>query len=101
QEFEEESCHAVNEQERAEYLAIELAALQQPHEHDQIHNFDSGLKQLRGLERHVQRGSGDFVRQVIGKRDAPPVVSFLAVAASGGEATQASDRVAQSEAGSK
>src|ERR1700678_1568997 len=75
--------------------------LQDPHENDQIHHFDRRLKQLGGLERHMQRSSCDLIRQVIGKGYAPPVVSFLAVAASSGEAAQASNGVAQGEAGSE
>ena len=53
QEFEEEAGDAVDEHERAEDLAIEFPALEQPHEKEEVREFDREFKQLRGFQRDV------------------------------------------------
>src|SRR5271166_1983835 len=58
--FQEEPRYAIDEQERAKYLPIELPALQQPHQEEEVRQLDRRLEQLRRLQRHVQRSAGNL-----------------------------------------
>ena len=99
QEFDEESGNTVEDQVRAEDLAIELLALQHPHEHEEIRQFDCRLKQLRGLQGHVQRSIGDAVSNFTCESHAPPRVSGLSETASGGKTANSPDRMTDRQSG--
>src|SRR5271169_4392083 len=80
-------------------LAVEFPAFQQPHQKEEVCEFDRGLEQLCWLKRLSERRSGNGRCQRIGESYAPPVMSFLSVAAPCGEAADASDGVSEGEAG--
>ncbi len=61
--------------------------------------FDGGLDELCGFEGDAERGADEIAGERIGESHAPEMRGGLAPAASGGEAADASDGVAESEAG--
>ncbi len=99
--FKEEAGDTVYEHEGAHDLAIEFPAFQQPHQEEEVRQFNGAFEQLRRLEGYPQRSSGDGVREWIVERYGPPVMGRLTVAASGGEASQAPKSVTESKAGGK
>src|SRR5712692_7747110 len=80
---------------RAKDFAGEPLPLREPQKENENYELTRGLVELRRMQRNAKRGSGQVFRDRIGKRDAPGNVRRLAVAASGGKATQASDGMAQ------
>src|ERR1700740_2184778 len=93
EEFQEEARHSIDNQVRAEHLAIELLALQHPHEQEEVCQLHREFKELGRLKRLVERSSDQIMRHRIGERDAPPAVRGLTKAASRGKTSHPSDRV--------
>jgi len=82
-------------------LTVEFSAFQQPHEKDEIREFDRRFKQLRRFQRNSERCSGNRIRQRIVERYGPPMMRRFTVATSGCEAANASDGVSQGQTGSE
>lgn len=97
EEFEKVASDAVKKQVSAEDLAVEFLPFQHPHEDEEIRQFDGGLEKLGWFERNSKRGSNPGLRQRIFEYHSPEVRSRFAVAATGGEASDAANGVAQSE----
>src|SRR2546427_4034714 len=89
------ACDAVEDRVRAKDFAGEPPPLREPQKENENYELARGLVELRRMQRNTKRGSGQILRGGIGKRDAPGNARRLAVAASSGKATQASDSMAQ------
>jgi len=101
QKLDEEALHTVEHHKDRENLSIEFLAFQEPHEQDEVEKLRAGFNQLRGFDPHTQRCATDGIGQGIGEGDAPKMVGRLAIAATGGEASEAPEDVAEGEARSK
>ena len=84
-----------------QHLPVEFLALEQPHQNEEIRQFDRRFEKLRGLERYSQRRVGIQIGDGIGKRHAPEVTGRLAIATACGEASYSADGVPHREAGRK
>ena len=98
-EFQEIAGHAVENEVSRQHLPVEFLALEQPHQNEEIRQFDRRFEKLRGLKRYAQRSIGIRVGDGIGKRHAPEMMGRLAIAAAGGETSHAPDGVSQGQAG--
>ena len=96
-EFQKEPGHSVDEHKCADDLAIKFLALEQPHQDEKISKLDRRFKQLCGFKWYVQGRAGDGVRERITEDDTPPMMSWFAVATSGGETTETANGVTKSE----
>src|SRR3989442_1051832 len=93
--FNGDACDPVEDRVGAEDFAGEPPPLREPQKENENYELARGLVELRRMQRNTERGSGQVLRDRIGKRDAPGNTRRLPVAASGGKAAQASDGMAQ------
>src|SRR6476469_10293765 len=98
QKLEKEPRYAIQNQIRSKHLAIEFFPLQHPHQQKEIRQLHRRLKQLRWLERLVQRRAHQIMRYGIRERHAPPRMRRLAETAPGRETPHAPNRVTQRQA---
>jgi hypothetical protein len=100
-EFEKVSRYAVKKKVGAENLAIEFFSLEQPHEYEEIHQLDCRFKKLSRFEWDTERRADPGLRQGTLEGYSPEVRGWLAIAATGGEASHAANGVSQSQSGRK
>src|SRR2546427_341813 len=89
------ACDAVEDRVGAEDFAGEPPPLREPQKENENYELARGLVELRRMQRNAERGSGQVLRDRIGKHDAPGNARRLPVAASSGKAAQAPDGMAQ------
>ena len=101
QEFQKKAGDSVQKKIGPKNLAIELLALEHPHQSKKNRQFSRRFQQLRRFQRLVQRRARPIIRQRIGKRNSPEMMCRFAVAASGGETSYTPDGVTDRQSGSK
>src|SRR5580658_5373983 len=101
EEFDGSSFRAVKQAVGAEHLPLESLPLAQPNENCKIQEFGAGFVELRWMQVNAQRSARDLGCRGIRERDAPRNRRWLAVAAAGGEASQASDGVPERQCSPK
>jgi hypothetical protein len=101
QEFDEVALDPVEDHETGKYLSIEFLSLEQPHQENEVKELSGGFDQLSRLQSFVEWCAGPTAGQRVGEDHAPEVIGRFAVAASSGEASEASQHVTEGESGSE
>src|SRR5258708_27253945 len=82
QKLDEVTFDSVKDHETGKHLAIELLALEHPHQENKVEELGCRFDQLRWFQSLVERGPGPTARYRVLEDDTPEIIGVLAVTAS-------------------